>query len=840
MLNVLSVSNSDASFAVSSSSLPTELDLTAIRASLVASLPSSNTATDCTPRRPLSSSIVARRSSRHALVKSITKRLRSMKSLLSEQHPSKQQQQQPLQHDSDAEVGSDGDKENDSADSIAVPGQRQSAGVGSNGSWDSTSEERPSTAESEHPHGSSRRAEGGKAKRSAAAAAAHWQRILVALSEENEQLRASLASEREAAVSLATSAGKRLEAELDKQARRYDGIIQEKDDEISQLRALIQGMNDTMLNNTQQLIDAQAELEHTTATAGMTLRATQLSDGADEDGDIPEYPTLTPGSSPLLSPNKLAVLLDDTQDIITFDASRQSAHRPPLPPMSPIRCGNSRNSGSGSNSASSKRTATLAPSGVASSAASPLKSVAVAAAADASQLSAAWQRYLDVNQVERERQLAQLPLTSPSTPGSKRRKIASPSPLSAAHNSKQQHSKQPTPPSAHDCTAAVVTPSSSHSRSHTALSGQQHGAVKQLCFHSTSHEQQYECEQKDVAPGQPSAPLLHRRADSTTVLETNANAATGRASHSALSSNTRKQSNARDGVANGSKHDHVTAAAEAVVADSEAGDALSLQSVDADGDELVCLSASDGRRVSAELRRLRLLLDVKNEWSVRMKAMSGIELLSRESGIGRWSEWGKELEALRPLLCDQLTDLRSAVVREACRVLVALATASRAQFEREVDVYYPLLFKGLFVTIRVIRESCDECLQALTQRTASVRCLPALLLGCADPHAVVREKCGSYINTLLEAAAASAAAADLSQLDPQSSDIAAAIGKLVQDSDHNTRATARQLYRTFSKHFPSRAATVHSNFPQQVQKALDAERKAGASKQSGQATKKKK
>ena len=708
---------------------------------------------------------------------------------------------------SEWEDASDADKENAGceASDTSVDGQRgqcESAERRASGALDSTAtaDERPSTAESGRPI--VRRSRSGAAGQRGKGSARQWQRVVEALNADNEALR-----------SAASALDARLTAALEAQARRYDGIIQERDDEIGQLRALIESMNDTMLNNTQQLLDVQ---------------------GQAEAESVPAYPTLTPGSSPLLSPNKLAVLLDDTQDILTFDAhAAHFARKPPLPPMSPIRGGGSSSlslaagGASGGGSASSRRTAAvLLPSLVASSTASPLKSVAASAAADAQELSAAWQRYLDENEVERERQVAALPLASPATPDSRTQQAASASLVGSSHAA-QQLTRQATPRSLHASPTVAAVLSGSHTRSHTALGERLGGAVKQLVFHSGAVEQDDE-ETAPSSAAQSRSGAVHRRAES---------AATD--SHTAPS---RAASHARDGCAAATKDSTAPTSTARVeiddtcLATADVCRAVAVQCAE-EGESRQTLSASDARRVSAELRRLRALLDVRNEWSARMKAMAAIEALSREGGVGLWSEWPRELESLRPLLCDQLTDLRSAIVRSACRVLVALAAASALHFEREVDVYYPLLFKGLFVTIRVIRDSCDECLHTLTQRTASTRCLPALLHGTADAHSVVRDKCASYIHALLQAAAA---AADVTALEPLSGDIGACIARLVADSDHNTRATARQLYRSFSAHFPRQAQTVHAAFPTQVQKALDAERKAATGKHSAQASRKKK
>ena len=586
-------------------------------------------------------------------------------------------------------------------------------------------------------------------------------------------------------------------AEVEAVERRCAAVIQEKDDEVEEMRQLM----DHLAAQQRPPLPAETvdeeggegegegggvdglagEGEGTTALLSTSPASAcpQSPPASSSERPPPAYPVLTPNSSPLLSPAKLQPRLNDTEELITFDAradrpcaaspTRHCApsHTAALPPRSPYPTHPASLPLSGGRRAGGTVASTSSPFAV-------LSSPSSSCPPPSSPIAAAWQGYLERKGLQRERELQCLPITSPSTPDSKRRRIAEEDRGRQGGGGGQGR-----------------TPLSSAAAGQRPSTGPAPLAPTQLRFEE-------EKEPPFVAP--PPLPTAgHRRAETTTALELRAGV---RATAEEANGHRRSSAALRSSTA------------------SRAGE-------DCEADGGCGLSAADARRVSGELRKQRALLDVRNDWTVRVKAMNAIEELSREAGLARWADWGREVEALRPLLAEQLSDLRSSIVREACRLLVALCDSSRPVFEREVEFYFPLLFKGLYVTIRVIRDSCGACLQAVVQKMRSVRTVQALVAGCQDPHAIVREKVGAQLQGLLEAAVAGPAlpspAASVAELDGFAAELSGLCVRHMQDSDHGTRAAFRALFRAFSAAFGQRATAVYAELPGVVQRTLDKE-----------------
>src|SRR5688572_8331696 len=79
----------------------------------------------------------------------------------------------------------------------------------------------------------------------------------------------------------------------------------------------------------------------------------------------------------------------------------------------------------------------------------------------------------------------------------------------------------------------------------------------------------------------------------------------------------------------------------------------------------------------------------------------------------------------------QLQDLRSSVIREACRTLLTMAHVSGALFHEHMAFYLPILFSRLYVTIKIISQSSHDCIRALLERSHTVKSLePVKNLRC--------------------------------------------------------------------------------------------------------------
>lgn len=158
------------------------------------------------------------------------------------------------------------------------------------------------------------------------------------------------------------------------------------------------------------------------------------------------------------------------------------------------------------------------------------------------------------------------------------------------------------------------------------------------------------------------------------------------------------------------------------------------------------LPAAEYKKLSAELKQARSVVrDIKACWTLRSKALNRIEELARTNGVNgmaAWSEWSKELELLKPCLQEQLLDLRSSIVREACRCLIAMSDAAPTLFEDQLAFYLPILWKGLYVTIKVISSNCDDTCKALLNNVSSVKIVS--VVSC-NPPANVCAQCVSVM-----------------------------------------------------------------------------------------------
>ncbi len=208
--------------------------------------------------------------------------------------------------------------------------------------------------------------------------------------------------------------------------------------------------------------------------------------------------------------------------------------------------------------------------------------------------------------------------------------------------------------------------------------------------------------------------------------------------------------------------------------------------------------------------------------------MNCIEEIVRESNMNEWDQWPSQLEQFRCCMIEQLVDLRSSIVREACRTLIAMAEAAPAAFESELAHYFTALYKGLYVTIKVISSACDETIKTLVERVNTVKCIPVLLGGLQDPHTVVREKCGIHLAEFLQLGH------DSSVIEPFATELTQAIRVHIADSDQGTRAAFRSVFAAFQVQFPTKAAPLFQEFTGTVQRTIQQEaEKKGKSKGKG-------
>lgn len=112
------------------------------------------------------------------------------------------------------------------------------------------------------------------------------------------------------------------------------------------------------------------------------------------------------------------------------------------------------------------------------------------------------------------------------------------------------------------------------------------------------------------------------------------------------------------------------------------------------------------------------------------------------------------IEALLPLrlrIADQLGERRSAVSRQACHLIEALAEAIGPEFEPFTLKLLPPLLKATNISINVVAEAADACCRCLVRHCPSGKALTLIAeVTCKDKAARVRQRCASYLQLMLE------------------------------------------------------------------------------------------
>jgi hypothetical protein len=236
---------------------------------------------------------------------------------------------------------------------------------------------------------------------------------------------------------------------------------------------------------------------------------------------------------------------------------------------------------------------------------------------------------------------------------------------------------------------------------------------------------------------------------------------------------------------------------------------------------------SDPEPLMAEIRNMRAVLeDESTDWTDRQRAMNRIEELVTGKDMASVPRFFDEMKLLKKALGTQLDDLRSSIVRDACNLLITLAgvLGHDERFAYTVKHCLPVLFRRLYVTIKVIAQSADECVRAVlsTAYYWAFKSIPEILKAAqTDPHAVVRARTVQYLTQVLNECPDDQFSAILAYEKP----LAHLLKKNINDPDKKVRAATRQLFLAFANVWPQLAHRLYDKFPASVQRTITAELK---------------
>ncbi|XP_060180521.1 CLIP-associated protein-like [Lycium barbarum] len=218
-----------------------------------------------------------------------------------------------------------------------------------------------------------------------------------------------------------------------------------------------------------------------------------------------------------------------------------------------------------------------------------------------------------------------------------------------------------------------------------------------------------------------------------------------------------------------------------------------------------------------EFEKIASTLVPEKDWSIRISAMQRIEALV----IGGATDFPCFRGLLKQLvvpLSTQLSDRRSTIVKQACHLLNLLSKELLGDFEACAEMFIPVLFKLVVITVLVIAESADTCIKTMLRNCKVARALPRIA-DCAknDRNAVLRARCCEYALLILEHWP------DASEIHRSAELYEDLIKCCVADAMSEVRSTARTLYRMFARTWPERSRRLFMSFDPVIQRIINEE-----------------
>ena len=102
----------------------------------------------------------------------------------------------------------------------------------------------------------------------------------------------------------------------------------------------------------------------------------------------------------------------------------------------------------------------------------------------------------------------------------------------------------------------------------------------------------------------------------------------------------------------------------------------------------------------------------KDDWKCRINALETLRAFAW-LGACSYSSFMQSIKKLQEVLGQQILDLRSILVKEACKTISTLAYYANTQFHTFTDLWWSNLMKQVIIKIQVISSSADKCARVL-------------------------------------------------------------------------------------------------------------------------------
>lgn len=207
-----------------------------------------------------------------------------------------------------------------------------------------------------------------------------------------------------------------------------------------------------------------------------------------------------------------------------------------------------------------------------------------------------------------------------------------------------------------------------------------------------------------------------------------------------------------------------------------------------EGNEVKSISVYSEKELTKIMTDIIQGLKDVDDWQARMKALGLLQGLTMGDGI-EFDSFITQLKGCHELLINQISDLRSIVMKEACRTVGFLAYRLGHNFSLIAELLLPVLMKQVVVKIQVMSSAADRCIRIIIKSALQgfPRIITQFLDNCISKTPTLR-KC-SYEYLCL-----AAALWKIEILEKSLGLIKNVLKSGMNDADLNTRKAARQLF----------------------------------------------
>ncbi|KAL8020934.1 putative armadillo-like helical, CLASP domain, TOG domain-containing protein [Plasmopara halstedii] len=213
-------------------------------------------------------------------------------------------------------------------------------------------------------------------------------------------------------------------------------------------------------------------------------------------------------------------------------------------------------------------------------------------------------------------------------------------------------------------------------------------------------------------------------------------------------------------------------------------------------------------------------LKLENKWDQRVGGLKILQRLASRCSKASNSEvalsvLSQGIRTVRELLCQQVSDLRSSVSREACDTIQTLAKSLRDEFNAHAEFCLDSLLKATYVTIQVISTSADSTIKCMIESTSNgySRVIPKLIECVKSRNQVLRCNAVCYLTLILKKWS-------FNFLSKHSAMFVPIMPAILQDALGDVRSQSRKCYWALHHLFPNEARNIFSGLDRLTQKNL--------------------